>query len=52
MLPQRLERRELERQRVRRLEAGVAPPVVLESTHTLALEFSSLESLREHAAED
>jgi len=31
------------------LEAGVAPPVVLEATHALALEFSSLESLREHA---
>ena len=30
-------------------EAGVAPPVVLEATHALALEFSSLESLREHA---
>lgn len=31
------------------LEAGFAPPVVLEATHALALEFSSLESLREHA---
>ena len=33
------------------LEAGVAPPVVLEGTHALALEFSSLESLREYAVE-
>jgi hypothetical protein len=33
------------------LEAGVAPPVVLEATHVLALEFSSLEALRTHAAE-
>ena len=34
------------------LEAGVAPPVVLEATHALALEFSSLESLRDYAVED
>ena len=34
------------------LEAGVAPPVVLEATHALALEFSSLESLREYAFGD
>jgi len=33
------------------LDAGVAPRVVLEATHALALEFSSLESLREHALE-
>lgn len=33
-------------------EAGVAPPVVLEATHALALEFSSLESLRASAVED
>ncbi|HEY1318365.1 MAG TPA: DUF2237 domain-containing protein [Gaiella sp.] len=33
------------------LEAGVAPPVVLEATHALALEFSSLESLREYAVD-
>ena len=33
------------------LEAGVAPPVVLEATHALALEFSSLESLRTYAVE-
>ena len=30
-------------------EAGVAPPLVLESTHERALEFVSLESLRAHA---
>jgi uncharacterized protein (DUF2237 family) len=34
------------------LEAGVAPPVVLEATHALALEFSSLDDLRAHAAVD
>jgi uncharacterized protein (DUF2237 family) len=32
-------------------EAGVAPPVVLEATHALALEFSSLESLQAYAVE-
>ena len=32
------------------LEAGVAPPVVLEATHALSLEFSSLEDLEAHAA--
>jgi uncharacterized protein (DUF2237 family) len=32
-------------------EAGVAPPVVLEATHMSALEFVSLEELREHAVE-
>jgi uncharacterized protein len=34
------------------LEVGVAPPVVLEATHALALEFSSLDDLRAHAAVD
>lgn len=32
-------------------EAGVAPPVVLEATHMSALEFVSLDELREHAVE-
>jgi uncharacterized protein (DUF2237 family) len=33
--------------------AGGAPPVVLEATHALALEFSSLDDLRANAvAED
>ena len=32
------------------LEAGFAPPVVLESTHVHALEFVDLEDLRAHAA--
>ena len=31
-------------------DAGRAPKVVLEATHMLALEFASLEELREHAA--
>ncbi len=31
-------------------EAGVAPPVHLESTHILALEFIDLENLKQHAA--
>lgn len=31
------------------LEAGVAPPVVLEATHASALEFVSLEDLEAHA---
>lgn len=31
------------------LEAGQAPPVVLESTHISTLEFVSLEELRKHA---
>jgi uncharacterized protein (DUF2237 family) len=30
-------------------EAGVAPPVVLEATHALALEWCSIEALRAHA---
>lgn len=30
-------------------EAGVAPPVILESTHISALEFVSLEELQEHS---
>jgi uncharacterized protein len=34
------------------LEAGVAPPVVLEATHALALEFSSLDDLQAHASVD
>lgn len=33
------------------LEAGFAPPVVLEATHALALEFSSLDDLRTYALE-
>ncbi len=32
------------------LEAGVAPPVVLEATHASALEFASLADLEAHAA--
>ncbi len=31
------------------LEAGVAPPVILEATHMSALEFVNLEDLRLHA---
>ena len=31
------------------LDAGVAPPVVLEATHMSTLEFATLEQLREHA---
>jgi uncharacterized protein (DUF2237 family) len=31
------------------LEAGVAPPVILEATHMSALEFVSLEELQAHA---
>lgn len=31
------------------LDAGAAPQVVLEATHALALEFSSLDDLRAHA---
>jgi uncharacterized protein (DUF2237 family) len=31
------------------LAAGVAPPVVLEATHALALEWCSIEALRAHA---
>jgi uncharacterized protein (DUF2237 family) len=31
------------------LEAGVAPPVVLEATHVTALEWVSLEDLKAHA---
>jgi uncharacterized protein (DUF2237 family) len=34
------------------LEADVAPPVVLDATHALALEFSSLDDLEAHAAVD
>jgi uncharacterized protein (DUF2237 family) len=32
------------------LDAGFAPPVILESTHMSAIEFVSLEDLKEHAA--
>ena len=34
------------------LDAGMAPAVVLEATHALALEFSSLDELRAHAVVD
>lgn len=34
------------------LEAGMAPQVVLEATHTSALEFVDLADLQEHAYED
>ena len=33
------------------LEAGMAPPVVLEATHISTLEFVDLEDLRSHAVE-
>jgi uncharacterized protein len=33
------------------LEAGMAPQIVLEATHALALEFSSLDDLRAYALE-
>ena len=33
------------------LEADMAPPVVLESTHTSTLEFISLDDLKAHAAD-
>lgn len=33
------------------LEAGVAPPVVLEATHISTLEFVSIEDLRHHSVE-
>ncbi|MBX3444502.1 MAG: DUF2237 domain-containing protein [Planctomyces sp.] len=33
------------------LEAGMAPPVVLEATHMSAIEFVSLEDLRAHAVD-
>jgi len=33
------------------LEAGAAPPVVLEATHMSTLEFSDLEDLQAHAVE-
>jgi uncharacterized protein (DUF2237 family) len=32
------------------LDAGMAPPVVLEATHASSLEWVSLDDLREHAA--
>lgn len=31
------------------MEAGVAPPVVLEATHAAALEYASLDELRQYA---
>jgi len=31
------------------LEAGLAPPVILEATHEGALEWTSMEALRAHA---
>ncbi|MCA9756760.1 MAG: DUF2237 domain-containing protein [Candidatus Eisenbacteria bacterium] len=34
------------------LDAGVAPPVVLEATHVSALEFVTLDDLTSHAATD
>lgn len=33
------------------LEAGVAPPVVMEATHALTLEWASLTDLRAHAVD-
>ncbi len=33
------------------LEAGMAPPVILEATHISSLEFVSLEELQAHAVE-
>ncbi len=33
------------------LQAGVAPPVVLEATHISTLEFANLEDLKAHAVE-
>ena len=36
---------------VEALEAGVAPPVVLEATHAATLEFAALEDLRRFAVE-
>ena len=32
-------------------DAGMAPPVVLEATHISALEYASLEELRQHAVD-
>jgi len=34
------------------LEAGVAPPIVLEATHALALEFVTMGDLEAHAARE
>jgi uncharacterized protein (DUF2237 family) len=36
---------------IQALEAGCAPPVILQSTHTSALEFVDLEQLQAHAAD-
>jgi uncharacterized protein len=33
------------------LDAGVAPPVVLEATHAAALEYASMDELKQHATE-
>jgi uncharacterized protein (DUF2237 family) len=33
-------------------DAGIAPPVVLHATHMAALEFASLEELKEHAIDN
>ncbi|KAF3891235.1 MULTISPECIES: DUF2237 family protein [Nostocales] len=33
------------------LDAGVAPPIVLSATHASALEYVSLEELKQHAAD-
>ncbi|MBD3880471.1 DUF2237 domain-containing protein [Phormidium tenue FACHB-886] len=33
------------------LDAGVAPPVVLEATHAAALEYVSMDELKQHALE-
>ena len=37
---------------VEAMEAGMAPPVVLEATHVSALEFADLADLKTHAVED
>ena len=33
-------------------DAGMAPPVVLEATHALSLEYASLDELKSHAVQD
>ena len=37
---------------VEAMEAGVAPPVILEATHVSALEFAELDDLKRHAIDD
>ena len=37
---------------VEALEAGMAPPVVLEATHVSTLEFADLDDLKAHSVED